>query len=351
MKRKLSVMMLAITQLLFAATSYAAVGNPNDELYLKYINKIFDEYTKCDHNLSVVERAYNDLCAFYDSYDESMATEQKETFYQRIEEYYEQLQEPCAIVVDDTDAVLMYGEPLSTADVSAFNLDYEMFYKDMRTQLDLFEKFVSNCGGSVANLGYDFDPSKLSLECSYYGFLYTLSVLPAPVKDSIANRVGNLNYKFDVSLMLPAAEYERLVYVTIERLEERVAARQTVVNEMGLMEEMVDRLYESWEQAYNAFGVALDEFEQVSSTTLLKRDTQEEAYQKVKRYSDAVDKMIATASEYLSLYEELSNYVSVDMEELQMEKNVVTQFINEQIAYRDSLISEYNARGWGNFLR
>ena len=61
--------------------------------------------------------------------------------------------------------------------------------------------------------------------------------------------------------------------------------------------------------------------------------------------------MIATASEYLSLYEELSNYVPVDMEELQMEKNVVTQFINEQIAYRDSLISEYNARGWGNFLR
>jgi len=151
--------------------------------------------------------------------------------------------------------------------------------------------------------------------------------------------------------MLPAAEYERLVYVTIERLEERVAARQTVVNEMGLMEEMVDRLYESWEQAYDAFGVALEEFEAVSSTTLHKRDSQEEAYQKVKRYSDAVDKMIATASEYLSLYEELSNYVSVDMEELQMEKEIVTQYINEQVAYRDSLISEYDSRGWGNFLR
>lgn len=351
MKRKLSVMMLAITQLLFAATSYAAVGNPNDELYLKYINKIFDEYTKCDHNLSVVERAYNDLCAFYDSYDESMVAEQKEAFHQRIEGYYQQLQDPCAIVVEDADAVLMRGEPLSVADVSAFNLEYEMFYEDMRTQLDLYEKFAGDCGRSAANLKYDFEPSKLSLECSYYSFLHTLSALPNHVKDSIANRVGDLNYKFDVLLTLPAAEYERLVYVTIKKLDERVAAKQTDVNIMELTEEMVVHLYESWEQAYNAFGVALDEFEQVSSTTLLKRDTQEEAYQKVKRYSDAVDKMIATASEYLSLYEELSNYVSVDMEELQMEKNVVTQFINEQIAYRDSLISEYNARGWGNFLR
>lgn len=350
MKRILSVMMLAIAQLLFATTSYAAIGSPNDELYLKYINKIFDEYTKCDYNLSVVERAYNDLCAFYDNYDESTATQQKNAFYERIEEYYQQLQAPCAIVVDDADAVLMRGEPLSVADVSGFNMDYEMSYEDMRTQLDLYEKYARDCGGSAANLRYDFEPSKLSLECSYYGFLYTLSALPAPVKDSIANRVGGLNYKFDVSLMLPAAEYERLVYVTIERLEERVAAKRTAVNEMELMEEMVERLYESYEQAYNAFGVALEEFEQVSSTTLNRKDSREVAYQKVKSYSDALDKMIATASEYLSLYEELSNYISVDMEELQMEKDVVNQFINEQVAYRNSLISEYNSRGWGNFL-
>lgn len=348
MKRKLTVMMLAITQLLFATASYAAVGNPNDELYLKYINKIFDEYTKCDHNISVVERAYNDLCAFCDSYDESMAAEQKEAFHQRIEGYYQQLQEPCAIVVEDADAVLMRGEPLSVADVSAFNLEYEMFYEDMRTQLDLYEKFAGDCCRSAANLKYDFEPSKLSLECSYYSFLHTLSALPNHVKDSIANRVGDLNYKFDVSLTLPAAEYERLVYVTIEKLEECVAKTRTVVNEMGLTEEIVERLYESWEQAYNAFGVALEEFEAVSSTTLHKRDSQEVAYQKIKTFSDAVDKMIATSSEYLSLYEELSNYVSVDMEELQMEKEVVTQFINEQIAYRDSLISQYNAR-WGEY--
>lgn len=347
MKRKLSVMMLAITQLLFAAASYAAVGNPNDELYLKYINKIFDEYTKCDHNISVVERAYNDLCAFCDSYDESMAAEQKETFHQRIEGYYQQLQEPCAIVVEDADAALMRGEPLSVADVSAFNLEYEMFYEDMRADLNVYDMFAREYS-SVATNHYKFDASRLTLECSYYNFLHTLSALPNHVKDSIANRVGDLNYKFDVSLTLPAAEYERLVYATIEKLEECVAKTRTVVNEMGLMEEIVERLYESWEQAYNAFGVALEEFEAVSSTTLHKRDSQEVAYQKVKTFSDAVDKMIATSSEYLSLYEELSNYVSVDMEELQMEKDVVTQFINEQIAYRDSLISEYNAR-WGEY--
>lgn len=350
MKRTLSVMMLTIAQLLFATTVYASVGNPNNDLYLKYINEVYDEYVKCDHNLLVVERAYNDLCAFCDNYDESKAAEQKRAFHQRIKEYNQQLQEPCAIVVEDSDAATLRSSLLSASDLSMHNQEYEMFYGEMKTQLDAYDKFVRDYSGMSTN-HYEFESSRLSLECSYYDFLHTLSLLPDIVKQSIANRVGSLNYKFEVSLMLPTAEYERLIKVTIERLKERMTAKRTAVNEMELIEEMAERLYESYEQAYNAFGVALEEFEQVSSTTLNRRDSREVAYQKVKSYSDALDKMIATASEYLSLYEELSNYISVDMQELQMEKYAVTQYIYEQIAYRDSLISEYNSRGWGNFLQ
>lgn len=350
MNRQLSVMVLAFAQLLFAATSYAAMGSSNDELYLKYINKIYDEYVKCDHNLSVVESAYNDLCAFCNNYDESKADEQKMAFHQRMEGYCQQLQEPCAIVVEDADVATLRSSQLSVSDLSLHNQEYEVFYGEMKTQLDVYDMFVRDYSRSSIN-HYEFESSRLSLECSYYNFLHTLSSLPANVNDSIASRVGSLNYRFDVSLTLPTEEYERLIYVTLGKYEDCLAKIGAIVNEQDITIELVERLYESWEQAYDAFGVALEEFEAVSSTTLHKRDSQEEAYQKVKRYSDAVDKMIATASEYLSLYEELSNYVSVDMEELQMEKNVVTQFINEQITYRDSLISEYNARGWGNFLR
>lgn len=348
MKCKLHVMLLVVVQLMFATTSLAAYSNTNDEIVEKYVVKIFDEYTKCDYNLFLLEQAYNDLCGFCANYDESTAAEFKSVLHQRIEGYIQQLMLPQEVIVDDVDIVHLRNTNLDASVIADHNMAHGMFYDEMKSRLEVYDAFIREYNQFSKN-NCEFESSKLSLESNYYYVLYTLSSLPDYLKDIIASRINDLNYKFDVSLTLPAEEYERLIAVTIHKIEDIVAELNAIVNQRQLYYDNVEYIYESYEKAYDAFGVAVEKFIGVSSTTINNKDSQEKAYQKIKKYSDALDTMVATASEYLSLFEELGNHGLVDMLEVQAEKDGVTQFINDKILYRDNLISEYNVRGWGQY--
>jgi hypothetical protein len=165
--------------MLFGANGFKA-QNPNfDDVSKSFAQRVLDEYAKCDYNLAIYAKAFNEWLEFAERSNETPNQADIAACIQRFESYAAQFKSPTEITLSQSDVMVLRKQGLNASELLAHNLEYKAYYDQMcyniyvlihRVQQPSVKMLVES-----SILGYEAD--MLSLEITYYSMLHTFSQL------------------------------------------------------------------------------------------------------------------------------------------------------------------------------
>lgn len=358
MKRLTKVLGLALVAQLFSVAMVFAASNHNgdqpsyDEVCRGFANKVFDEYAKCDHNLAVYDKAFAKWLEFAENFGESTTQAEVNSCIEYLEACRAEFKQPTEFTLTDSEVAAFRGEGIKVADFLSHNIEYEAFYTQMCTNIDILIVNVQQTSVSMlidgSILSYECDP--LSLEISYLSMLHTFSQLSDNLYNkSLTERIANLNYQFDIDLHLEASEYQRMVDAKIQKIQRIVKQLAEQTNQMGKDVMVASELEERFNSACQALDVAAEPLMSLDSVLLTPEDTKESARAKIEHAIAVIDNFEACAQEYIEAFGALCEALGVDTTKAEEERSTLANIVGECNKGIESMKQTYESLGFGKF--
>lgn len=340
--KKLSkiLVLLFVAQIACVAISFGASSTTmQSPSYIKvcksFANRVFDEYAKFDYNQTILQKVFNEWLEFAENYDESITTQTDiDRCVATFEAYRTQLIKPVEFTISESEAMEFRKNGLKASEFLNHNIEYREFYKQINIRIDMAKESVLHPAGiklRIESSQISNESDMLSLEIAYYSMLHTFSQLPKSIYDSSMNgRFAKLNYKFDVALDLPTAEYERICESIIKKSERLVAKESELLNKLINNCMTLEDAEMRFNMACEALGEAIGALDSIEGIIITDSDTEETAREKIEYVTAVINKLEACGNEYIESMAIFIELIGADMSIVE----------NERIA-SENLLSDY----------
>lgn len=358
-KLSMILVLLLVAQIGCVAISFGAssttVQSPSyDKVCKAFANRVFDEYAKFDYNQTILQKVFNEWLKFAENYDESTTTQTDiDRCVATFEAYRAQLNEPVEFTISESEAMAFRKNGLKASDLLSHNIEYREFYKQINIQIDILKESVQYPdgiklrieGGLISN-----ELNMLNLEISYYSMLHTFSQLPKSIYDSsMKGRFTKLNYKFDVALDLPTAEYERMCESIIKKSERLVAKEAELLNKLTKSYMVLDDSQVRFNMACEALDEALAALDSIEGIFITESDTKESAREKIEYVTAVINNMEACGNEYIESMTICHELIGADMEIVESERESFENVISDYREAINYMKGTYELLGFGKF--
>ena len=335
----------------FGATNLQDQQPDFDQVSRSFAHKVLEEYAKCDYNLEIYNRAFDEWLNFAERFDELTPTDVEATI-KRFEAYRSEFKNPTEIALSKSEVLAFRGQGINASELLNHNIEYQAFYEQMCYQIEVLITYAQQPSvkmlveGSILNHQVEM----LSLEFSYYNMLHTFSLLSDATYDkALSDSLANLHFQYEVDIKLPSSEYRRMSDATLEKIERIASQLFEQTNKMGRDVMVASELEERFNSACQALDVAAEPLMSLDSVLLTPEDTKESARAKIEHAIAVVDNFEACAQEYIEAFGALCEALGVDTTKAEEERSTLANIVGDYNKGIESMKQTYESLGFGKF--
>lgn len=293
-------------------------------------NQIIDEFIKCDYNATILERAFEEWMQYASNYTKKNANEQYLEFENTIVELRKLLKAPSDITLTEGEMQALRSKGLQDDELLSQNTFHKKLYNEAHSVLNEFfilaKQFKPE---SVSNSDLSHSITKLTLEAAYYNMLRTFSMLSNALFDKdIKAKLAGLTFQYSVDTNLPTSKYESMIGATISKIGGIISILNRHADDEHKKLIKLRRYLDRHIRALKAKEEAAAELDEIYNTSVDSNDTKDMVADKIKRYTDIINRFETCANEYISSLIALEEFANSDMDSVNEERETLEKIID-----------------------